>query len=363
MDYLNFDIFFDHNGEHYKTRVINSPAGQEEVDFSQPFSRQELEDFKSNMVHHQSDSRLSGEEIAKAFGGRLFQAVFYGKMLSCLQRNLDEATRQKKGLRLRLHLKDASGLADLPWEYLYDSAFNRFPALSEKTPIIRYLDLPVSAIQHEPVDPPLRILVMISSPYDYPQLDTEQEWSKLCETFADLEKSGLVKLDRLKQTTLTSLQETLRKKKYHILHFIGHGDFDKETNEGTLILGDDSQCGSQVSGQRLGILLNDEQTLRLVFLNTCESASTSRKNPFAGVAQNLVQQGVPSVIAMQSAMPDDTSIIFSHGFYKALTDGFSVDAATAEARKAIYMQDYEVEWGIPTLFMRSQSGRFFVCPR
>jgi hypothetical protein len=38
------------------------------------------------------------------------------------------------------------------------------------------------------VKPPLRVLVMISSPQDVPALDTEEEWRKLKESVADLEQ-------------------------------------------------------------------------------------------------------------------------------------------------------------------------------
>ena len=46
---------------------------------------------------------------------------------------------------------------------------NRFLAPVE-TPIVRYLDLP-QRIRPLAVTPPLRVLAMISSPDDYPQLD------------------------------------------------------------------------------------------------------------------------------------------------------------------------------------------------
>ena len=35
------------------------------------------------------------------------------------------------------------------------------------------------------------------------------------------------------------------------------------------------------------------------------------------------------------------------------------DAALAEARKAIYMQGQDIEWGIPVLYMRSPNGQLF----
>jgi len=104
---------------------------------------------------------------------------------------LDETERRDSGLRLRLRFTRTPELADLPWEYLYNAARNRFFSLSVDTPIVRYLDLPQS-LRPLAIKPPLRVLVMISSPSNYPQLDVEQEWKKLNAAFADLQQRKLI---------------------------------------------------------------------------------------------------------------------------------------------------------------------------
>jgi hypothetical protein len=72
---------------------------------------------------------------------------------------------------------------------------------------------------------------MISSPTDYPGLDIEHEWSRLNEARAGLVGSGQVRLKRLAEARLPTLQRELRGGEYHILHFIGHGGFDRETKK------------------------------------------------------------------------------------------------------------------------------------
>ncbi|MGB0387131.1 MAG: CHAT domain-containing protein, partial [Ardenticatenaceae bacterium] len=82
-------------------------------------------------------------------------------------------------------------------------------------------------------------------------------------------------------------------------------------------------------------------------------------------AQHLIQQGLPSVIAMQFAISDQAAIALTHEFYRALADGYPVDAALAEARKAIFAQQTgsimrrAAEWAVPTLFMRAPDGKLF----
>ncbi|MGH9891305.1 MAG: CHAT domain-containing protein, partial [bacterium] len=114
-----------------------------------------------------------------------------------------------------------------------------------------------------------------------------------------------------------------------------------------------------VSGQDLGTLLHDHRSLRLVVLNSCEGARTSPTDPFAGAAQSLVQQGIPAVIAMQFEITDEAAMTLSHEFYAALADGYPVDTALGEARKAIFASGNEVEWATPVLYMRSPTGRIF----
>ncbi len=249
-------------------------------------------------------------------------------------------------------------MADLPWEYLYNPALNRFLVLSAETPLVRYLDLP-ERIRPLAVKPPLRVLVMISSPSDHPPLDVEGEWAKLKEALGDLEQRGLVALERLEEATLAALQRRLRRGEYHIFHFIGHGGFDERAQDGVLLLEGEHGRGRSVSGQDLGTLLHDERTLRLAILNACEGARTSRSDPFVGTAQSLVQQGIPAVIAMQFEITDEAAITLAHEFYAAVADGYPVDAALAEARKAIFAQGNDVEWGTPVLYMRAPDGRIF----
>jgi hypothetical protein len=117
-----------------------------------------------------------------------------------------------------------------------------------------------------------------------------------------------------------------------------------------------------VSGPQLATLLADETTLRLAVLNACEGARNSLSDPFSGVASCLVQREIPAVIAMQLEITDRAAITFAGELYSALADGYPVDAALAEARKAIFADRNDVEWATPVLFMRVADGRIFDIP-
>ena len=110
-----------------------------------------------------------------------------------------------------------------------------------------------------------------------------------------------------------------------LLHFIGHGDFDQQSDKSVLLFCDDEKRAKPVDGGTLGTLLHNDRSLRLAVLNACEGARTSLSNPFAGVAQGPIQCGIPAVIAMQFEITDAAAIKFSQGLYSALAAGRPVE--------------------------------------
>lgn len=364
--YLNFDISIERTGEHYRAHVVESCAGEGNLEFELPFSEYELENFILKMGHAR---RSTGRSIhgfdspemiaAKQFGGKLFETVFKGDIYACLRASLDEAHSQGQGVRVLLRL--APELADIPWEYLYNPAWNQFFALSTDTPLVRYLEL-TPPIFPLPVKSPLCLLAVISSPSDYQALDVEREWQNLQEALKPLINQSLIEVDRLESASLLTLQRQLRRREYHIFHFIGHGSFEESAQDGLLLFTDEIGRGKPLSGQYLGTLLRDHHTLRLAVLNACEGARSGREDPFAGVALSLVQMGLPAVIAMQFEISDSAAIMFAQEFYTALADGYPVDAALADARKAIFASS-DSEWGTPVLFSRAMDGRIFELTR
>lgn len=358
-DYLDFDLEIEREPQGYRIEV-NGPGGQSTATFELPFSDLELENFLLKIGHvRRGMRRIDSPEVAalKTFGAQLFEAVFAGELRACLRSSLDAAAEQHAGLRIRLRLTDTPELADIPWEYLYHPALNRFLALSAETPLVRYLELP-TRVRQLAVTPPLRMLSMVSSPRGYPPLDVEREWTKLQTALGDLIERGLVVLDRI-PATLAALQQQLRHTDYHIFHFVGHGGFDERTQDGVLLFEEADRESDRVSAQDLGTLLHDHRTLRLVMLNACEGARGSRTDPFAGTAQSLVQQGIPAVIAMQFEVSDEAAIMLAHEFYGSIADGYPVDAALAEARKALFAAGSRVEWGTPVLYLRAPDGKIF----
>lgn len=340
--YRTFELEITPGTEGYRARVLASPVGEIEGPFLFPFEESEWQQISSMTV----DER----------GARIFDSLFFGSVGECWRSSL-ALLSAGEGLRLNLRMPDAPELAALPWELLYDTTHHHFLALTERTPINRYLPLPL-AQEDLAVEPPLRVLVILSAPVDHePQLDVETEWKRIRTALAPLTETGQIEVVRLAQATWSELQSTLRKREIHILHFVGHGLFDARQGGG-LLFEDEGGFMQLISARKLAHLLRNHPSLRLALLNSCDGAVTSEVHPFAGMAQALVQQGIPSVIAMQQEISDRASLIFGPGFYAAVADGYPVDAALAQARMAVYAED-DSEWATPVLFMRAADGQLF----
>jgi CHAT domain len=360
--YQDFDLLIEPDPPGgYRARALRSPAGESAaVQFTLPFSPMELENFALRVGRPRRATRGPGRpETAplKDFGAKLYNAVFQNELRDTLVRSISLTSTQGAGLRLRLRLTDTPELAELPWEFIYDPRHSRFLAQSRRTPLVRYLDLP-DPPHPLAVDGPLRLLVMVSSPATYPELNVEQEWRLLTEALTDQLEEGRVIVERL-EANMGMLRRRLRREAFHMFHFIGHGHFRPDWGDGVLVMEDAVGRPHEVTGEELGGLLNEYDPTRLAVLNACEGARNDASDPFAGVAQSLIQQGLPAVVAMQYEITDDAAIIFARELYGAIADGLQLEAALAEARGAIRDEGNPTEWGTPVLYSRAPDGRLF----
>jgi hypothetical protein len=364
--YLDFEIEVGQGaGLDYPIAIIQSPAGPARETMRFPYDELALENrlqsLKIALLHAAGGQRqvLTDEErLVQDFGRDLFNALFSGEARKRFDASCAEARQQGKGLRLKLRLNPPE-LARLPWEFLYDPRRAEYVCLSRETPIIRYLELP-QLIQPLAVSPPLRILGMTVSPEDLASLDIPREKRRVEKALGPLQVKGAVQLTWLAGTTWRDLHRAMRDGPWHIFHFIGHGGFDRRADEGFIALAGEDGQAQPLLATELGRLLADHFPLRLVLLNSCEGAMGSEHDIFSSTAAILVRRGLPAVLAMQYGITDRGAIEFSRAFYEALSDSLPVDAAVAEARKAVSLaKTYTVEWGTPVLYMRAPQGVIF----
>lgn len=374
LSYLPLEIRFEAGSDgEYPISITDSPVGTTPAQ-SHPFDPKALELLlqTSTTTHLGETLRFVQKEQAEVnetlqpsvdnarkIGEQLYNLLFLSPVQTCLKDSLRTINPQHgQGLRFLINTTETPDLARLPWEFLYSPLQDDFLFTDILKPVVRWLDVdqpPPSLL----VKPPLRLLIAIASPSNKPGLSVGEEMAHLDEALRDLVDKGLVEIQCLEHTTLELLDSTLLKNKPHILHFIGHGEFSD--NEGMIILESKTTHKAEpISGRRLSVLLrNHLASLRFVFLNSCVGASTSDKDPFGGVAQSLIQRGIPAVIAMQFPIPDQAAVSLAQHFYRYLAAGQPVDAAITSTRAFLFAKGYDVEWGAPALYMRTADGRLF----
>lgn len=347
-------------GHPYRVRAEAADGSTAAGTFSLPFDETKLENFVLKVGSPRRATRaFGGAEMAAAqeFGSELFESVFSGGVRDVYRSARERAWADDKGLRLTMYLSDAPDLQHVPWEFLYEPPM--FLAHSVETPVVRSLDL---ELQRRPkkVELPLRILGVDSRPQGAVPLDADAERHNLEEALAGLQERGLVELVWLERATLRELQRTLdRPDDFHVIHYIGHGAYNESSGNGTLLLEHQDGTLHQVTGTDLGSVLFDERSLRLAVLNACEGARASHRDPFSGVASSLVACGIPAVVGMQFEITDEAAVTFAEQFYTSLADSYPVDASLAQARRAIWAERHNTEFGTPVLFLRAADARLF----
>ncbi|HWN41739.1 MAG TPA: SUMF1/EgtB/PvdO family nonheme iron enzyme [Thermoanaerobaculia bacterium] len=316
---------------------------QAEVQLSQ--FEGEMEEL-ARALRNDPGGQIKGTDL----GRRLYEAIFVGPVGELIAPH-HPGRGTKRGLRLRLELdRKVSGWL---WELLQTRG--SFLAMSVKTPVVRDLDgnpFPVLRTAW-----PIRVLVVVPNLSGSPSLDAGQEVADIRKALGWRERLGLVKVEKLEPPTLAALKKRLDRGRFHVLHFIGHGSLVQE--QGALLFEDANGERDWVDGERLGGVIGDDESLRLVILNACDSAHNSRDDLFTGVAQSLAERRIPAVIGMQSPVWDDMALAFSRRFYDALARRRPVDWAVARGRQEILATGKGLNWAIPVLFLSSSDGRLF----
>jgi CHAT domain len=305
------------------------------------------------------DKIKSCRELA-TFGSLLYRTLFNGRVESFFKQQLDEAHATGQSLRLQLSFgQKVADLASLPWEYLCFPNGNSFLATHHDLVLSRYIPLEIA--RHESLAPtkgPLRILIVVSRPQELGAVIPDY----VIQDIENLAQSISVKIDTLMTPTRENFLDKLEETKPHVLHFIGHGKFDKERKKGKIaLLDDDGVSPNWVPDDEFAEdFVHMRSIPRLAFLHLCEGGSVDFSANFAGLAPQLVRAGIQAVVAMQYPISNNAATRFSQAFYKELSEGKPVDNAVQEGRWRITRKikgalDSRV-FGTPILYMYARDG-------
>ncbi|HEV7992847.1 MAG TPA: CHAT domain-containing protein [Gemmatimonadaceae bacterium] len=310
----------------------------------------------------QDRTLLADDEVARAqliaLGTRL-----YGYTFGCVGRNIEwhfaqcwgAAGAAPNGVRVRLRVA-APNLAVIPWEFIYSERLRGFLGVSDRTPVVRYLELP-QAIPSLEATLPVRVLLAIP---EQPTLDTATEKREILAALAPLAES--VQITVLEgAVSRRRIADALAEHEYHVFHFIGHGDF---ANDRAVLVMNGADGGNELVDQdRMAGLFRNHPSLKLVVLNSCRGGELSASKPFVGMGAELVKLGIPAVIAMQYEIRDDEAICFARTLYQSLFTGRDrgrIEMAVSHARNALAEEFPDTRAvGLPVLFMHTREGILF----
>jgi sugar lactone lactonase YvrE len=350
----------------FKVEVVTSPAGEAsatvELDADALLARRGL--LQQAVLASAVPSRRvlpETEQPVREAGELLFAGLLgTGEMAGRYRASAAIAALRGEGLRVVLRI-DTPALAGLPWEAMYDRATGAYVCRQDQ--LVR--QIPVASVPAPlQVRPPLRILGVVSSPRGLPALDVDKEKDQLARALARPVGQGLAELHWAPSATWADLQDLLLDGEWHVLHFVGHGDFDPDRDEGVLALVREDGRADLVAAHRLIDLLRQARPMpRLVVLNSCSGAAAGVTDLFSGTAAALVRGGVSAVAAMQYEISDPAAVAFARGFYAAIALGRGVDDAVSSGRVAILgLSDRTLEWVTPVLYLRGHDSQLFTLP-
>ena len=309
---------------------------------------------------------------------------------------LFQATRgaaADRGRELLVRILASPHLAALPWELLPDPAGTvgktpeagasappgagggqtgperRFLSLAPDATVVRLARGRTYPVRSDPIDPPLNLLVVLSSPLgsdpgdDSLAFDIYEEKRALLHELAPLVDTGLLHVDVEERPTLENLRRQIGRQRrgYHLFHYLGHAEPDR------LILEDDQGRRDDQNGARLTQILRLCPDLRLAVFAGCETARAPRdpvtadaaateewRNIFS-LADRCVQDCCPIVVGMQAVLPFRTERLFTRFFYQGIVSGYSVAGAMRLARGAArgdrHVGGDLLDWSVPVLFV------------
>jgi CHAT domain len=307
------------------------------------------------------DSRVDGAHVVgDAIGRYLFDTLLSADWPTIVAMGT-RLNREVIEVALTWSYQDSSGrpdpltglpLSQLPWELIRNGT-NRCLCASEQrlgvavTRVVKGTTAQVSPM----LSVPPRVLFVVGTPVADPDVRAGAEMLALLREFR---KAGCRIQHRiLEEAKPRTLREAMRTFKPEIVHFISHGDVDRD-GRGRIMLPTDDGIREMWRAEQLLENLAVVSLPPVVVLSACDSGGEVVLGPHrsAPLAAELVHGGIQVVVAMAGKVSDRASRVFTRYFGRALAEGESLVVATAQARKIAFAEASPdgVDWAVPSIF-------------
>ena len=316
-------------------------------------------EWLSGAVRH---ARAEAGDQAKEVGQILTDLVFAVPDVAAMLLQARGAVAAAGGQLLIRVLAAPRDVATWPWELMLDPQRpNQFLTQARDVHVVRSARSRTYAIRQSPIEPPMNLLMVMSSPLasggadDTPPFDLYEEKRSLLAELQPLVDRGLLYVEVEDRPTVERIRSRIGRQRrgFHLFHYLGHAQ------PAGIRLEQPDGRGRLVKGEEFARLLQQMPDLRLAVFAGCE---TARPPDGAGpgewpgemsVADYCVRDACPMVVGMQAVLPFGTERLFTRFFYQALTGGQPVAEALRLARLAIADDEYTggtlVNWAVPSL--------------
>jgi len=310
-------------------------------------------EFQQGMAE---DINLAGPAISR-LGDELFTSLVQDELRDlwvAAQQDLDRGT--VPGLRIRLMLRPPS-VAALPWEILRDPYRRHTFAADHRTPLVRIETQQRYIGPARPLAATLPLKMLLVVPTDPSgRIDGAAEEQAIRQALAELPGPRIELTVAAGELDILDVRHALGRIRPDLVHIVTHG-----ADDGLLLWRDGTPA--IVSSASLRTALGWADSVKLVVLNACRSAQDPTPAPLASLGAQLLQTGIPAVVAMQYDIRDRDAVRFSQLLYAGLMDGpcaGRIDAAVSYARSGLYaLNDQDIGFGTPVLWLNSPNGVIF----
>ena len=349
-------------------------------------------------------------EMLKKMGLDIYNTLFpSGEAQDILQRSLASLkTKEQLHIQIQFSQKiDQRGrLPEYPWELACNErgflaqrqvTFSRFIAFVENIPKL----LPVEKIN----------VLLISSGVGDPDPEinlpplNSKEQKAILRGLKKAEAENKIVVEAKKSSSFKELGDYLTQinpeKAPHIIHFDGHGFFGKrcdkpscrtihrrlrathcrkcnsplqDSPQGYLLFEPDvddlereadyisaTEISNLIRNSNLDLEEKPESGVRLVVMSACKSGTTlASDSVFNGIAQQLIAQQTPAVVAMQYNILVQGATTFAERFYQALGNKKALTTAMKSGQGAMGIEGNQ--WYRPVLYLRwhdNKGGQLF----
>lgn len=252
-------------------------------------------------------------------------------------------------------LTNHSDLRQIPWEYLQEP--NRLAPCTGRC-VVRIIPT-IGVASPPPVSRQslTRILLVAAEPVGLRGVS----WQDIKAT---IERIYGARLDRkfelktIEGSDRTTLLDELSTSQFDIVHFSCHGKVIRGVGH-LVLINRQTRGPDYVPAMQLGQVLAG-RGIRLLILSACETSVPGAEDDFSSIAETLVRQGIPAVVANQAPVPNQSMAIFVSAIYRELLQSGNIDKAVTQGRIALSLETQGgPEWGITTLHRLDDAAQLY----